>query len=230
MNRRQAITAALSPLLVAGCFSNHAGFRYKLTLTVDTPEGTKSSFSVIQMEARDVSIPASGTLSRAKGEAVYVDLGEGARPIVAVMFAPFELQKSGMRWSEGKPDPVAVLKLYGEQAKPGEQFLEHVKRVGRLRGQRALTLDQLPPLVTFAEINEPKSVLRIDPHNLSSALQRDVRWKSITFEITSDQVTTGIIEDKLPWLSSLRGTLGGSVLRLLDKDVADSLTRIDFKI
>ncbi|MCC6780859.1 MAG: hypothetical protein IT537_30155 [Hyphomicrobiales bacterium] len=68
------------PLLLAGCFGNRASFRYELTLSVDTPEGVKTGFSVVEVDAWDVVIPARGTMSRARGEAVYVDLGKGGPP------------------------------------------------------------------------------------------------------------------------------------------------------
>jgi len=225
LNRRQAIGAVLGSLSLAGC-GNSASFRYKLTLTVETPEGVKSGFGVVQMEARNVSVPASGTPSRAIGEAIYVDLGKGQRPIIALVGAPVGFAGRDLRWAEGKPNVVALLNLYGEPAKPGESFLDHVRQVGRLRGSRALTVDQLPLLVTFADINDPKSIIRIDPHDLPSALQRDVRWKSITFEITSEPVSTGI-QKRLPWLLTLRSTLGGTTVAHYSIDRSGNSTAPD---
>jgi hypothetical protein len=46
MNRRQAFAVFGMPLLLSGCFVRSASYRYKLALSVDTPEGVKSGFSV----------------------------------------------------------------------------------------------------------------------------------------------------------------------------------------
>ncbi|MCC6780858.1 MAG: hypothetical protein IT537_30150 [Hyphomicrobiales bacterium] len=81
-----------------------------------------------------------------------------------------------------------------------------MRRLSRMRGPRTLTADELPDLVTFADINDPKSVLWVDPHDLPASLGRDVEWKSITIEVTHEPVTTGIMK-KLSWLKHLVTTL-----------------------
>jgi hypothetical protein len=227
VNRRQAIAVLGLPLLLAGCFGNRASFRYKLTLAVDTPEGVKSGFSVVEVDAWDVSVPATGTMSRAKGEAVYVDLGEGARPIVAVM-APYGPKIGGFRWGEGKPDITELLRLYGAPATSAETLIDRMKRLARMRGPRTLTPGDLPFLVTFTDISEPKSVLRVDPHDLPAALGRDVKWNHITIEINDEPVTTGI-EQRLFWLKGLATTLGGKPSRPVNELQAELLVVSDFK-
>jgi hypothetical protein len=233
MNRRQAMAVVGLPLLLAGCSDSRASFRYKLTLSVDTPEGVKSGFSVVQVDAQDVTIPARGTMTDARGEAVYVDLGKDARPIVAAMsnLRP----RRGFRLSEGKPDIDGLLRLYGEAPKSEEELLDKIRRLARLRGPRMLTANDLPDLVTFADINEPKSVLMVDPHDLPAALERDVRWNRITIEVTNESVTTGIVK-KLPWLKTgpevtLDRRLDGQYVRYLDHraSLANTLSTADFR-
>src|SRR2546423_6337305 len=116
MNRRQAIAVLGVPLLLAACSEDRASFRYKLTLSVETPEGVKSGFSVVQVDAQDVTIPDRGTLSRAIGEAVYVDLGKGARPLVAAM-SNLPPEKREYMFKDGKPNINGLLRLYGEALK-----------------------------------------------------------------------------------------------------------------
>ena len=71
MKRRQFLPLLLgAPLLLAGCSRNSASYRYKLTLSVDTPEGVKTGHSVVEVTAYDVTLPARGTMSYATGEAV----------------------------------------------------------------------------------------------------------------------------------------------------------------
>ena len=71
-------------LLLAGC-DYTTTFRYKLTLEVETPDGVKSGSSVIQETTTEVWIPARGVSSHDVGEALYVDLGPGRRPLVALL-------------------------------------------------------------------------------------------------------------------------------------------------
>jgi hypothetical protein len=57
----------------------------------------------------------------------------------------------------------------------------------------------LPDLVTFADINDPKSVIEIDPNDLQATLGSNVTWNEITLESTDEPVSKGI-EKKLTWL------------------------------
>jgi hypothetical protein len=217
MNRRQAIGVLGLPLLLGACLGNRASFRYKLTLAVDTPEGVKSGFSVVEVAAWDVSVPDRGTMSRAIGEAVYVDLGAGMRPVVAAMI-PYRPKQTGLRWSDGKPNARQLLELYGERVSGLAELIDDIRRLARHRGARALTPNDLPYLVTFADINVPASALAIDPYNLPAALGQDVKWNSLTIEVTNDSVTTGI-DKRLPWLMSLRTTLNGKALRPFEDEL-----------
>ena len=59
-----------------------------------------------------------------------------------------------------------------------------------------------PMLVTFTDIDDPKSVQRVDPANLAASFGPGIRLKRITVEVTDDDVTTGI-EKRLRWLDHL---------------------------
>ena len=109
-------------------------------------------------------------------------------------------------------------------------MVDRFRRLSRLRGPRILTADDLPDLVTFADINVPSSVLRVDPHTLPAALDRDARWSRITIEVTNEPVTR-TIERKLPWLKSWQGGLDGSYSHYLDHraSLANSLNSSAFK-
>lgn len=99
-----------------------------------------------------------------------------------------------------------------------------------LRHPRAISPDALPDLVTFADINNPASVLPVDPNDLSATLGPGVKWHKITLEIvspglwpfnligiTGEPLTTGI-EKKLPWIPEFHDKMfDGSRVRYSDE-------------
>ena len=196
-----ATVIAAVALVLAGCGSK-TSFRYKLTLSVDTPDGVKAASTVVEMKFHEVSIPERGTQTTVTGEALYLDLGPGNRPLIALIGKAFENPSSRRRryWTISGPDPFFVLRLYGDE-QPAKDMLEAVERFATWRGPRVIEIEDLPDLVTFTDITDPRSVKRVEPHSLATALGRDVRWKSMTLEITDEPLSTGI-EKRLPWLTS----------------------------
>lgn len=218
--------AILTPLLLAGCRRSES-FRWKLTLTVDTPEGVKSGYSVVE-----VRVSRRGLDVDATGEAVYVDLGPGNRSLIALLSK--EVINTAPRehnWGLGSPTTELIAELYGEKRGTTE-LLDHTAHISQYRGPREMKLADLPDLVTFADINEPGSVRSVDPKNLSAALGRPVKWRSIMFEITNEAVTAGI-EQNLTWLAGFVGTLkhpgphGG--VRTTN-EIAEILSLMNFKL
>jgi hypothetical protein len=53
--------------------------------------------------------------------------------------------------------------------------------------------------VTFADINDPKSVIEVDPNDLQATLGPGITWNEITLESTDEPVSKGI-ELKLTWI------------------------------
>lgn len=78
------IVAVLSAALaLAGCGRSET-YRYKLTLSLDTPDGVKTASNVVEINAFDVIIPARGIGHKTTGQALYIDLGAGRRPLIAL--------------------------------------------------------------------------------------------------------------------------------------------------
>ena len=72
-----------------------------------------------------------------------------------------------------------------------------------LKGRVELAPGDLPLLVRFRDINDPKTVERVDPNDLAASFGPGVYLKRATVEITRDPVTTGIVK-RLSWLAPLR--------------------------
>ena len=215
---------ALLGLGLAGCGRSES-YRYKLTMAVNTPDGVKRGSNVTEWDFWEVSIPERGTPHRLRGEALYLDLGPGKRPLIALLTSHLhEKPHQGViwDWSGGH----LLFQLYGLQS---SNFMDDNARLARMRGPRKITQADLPDLVTFADVNDPKSVIEVDPNNLQATLGQDITWNEITLEVTDELFTTGI-EKKLPWLPAyfkknfrLDGSQFGS-----RRDIANELSTYDF--
>jgi hypothetical protein len=187
-------------LCLAGCGRTES-YRYKLTLAVNTPNGVKRGSTVDEVLFYEVSIPARGTMHKLRGEALYLDLGPGERPLIALL-TNYIREKHGVAngWTrDAGPGTATLSRLYGPA--PRQDFMDDVACIAQLRGPRKITPADLPDLVTFADVNDPKSVIEVDPESIQTALGPNVSWNEITIESTDEPVTTGI-EMKLPWIPS----------------------------
>jgi hypothetical protein len=219
-------------LALAGCGRTES-YRYKLTLAVNTPEGVKRGSSVVEVLFYDVSFPERGTMHKLRGEALYLDLGPEARPLIALLTSRrqpkyaksyTEYQKA-IRWTlDAGPGDNILAELYGPRS---ADLMDDVARIAHLRGARKINPNDLPDLVTFADVNDPKTVIEVDPNDLQAALGPNITWNEITLESTDEPVSKGI-ELKLPWIPYYWcGMLDGA--RYHDKTtLANTLSTADF--
>lgn len=216
-------------LCLVGCGKAEA-YRYKLTLAVNTPDGVKRASSVSEVSYYAVSIPARGTMHTFRGEALYLDLGLGARPLIVLLTNQLH-PKYGKeeRWSrDAGPHNNLLSELYHVQLSDG--LMDYAAQMARQRGARRIAPADLPDLVTFTDINEPASVLEVDPNNLAETLGPNLSWDQITLEIIDEPVTRGI-EQKLKWLPlhfQKNLTLDGST-SMYKRELANILKWSDFE-
>src|SRR5713226_799812 len=104
---------AVMSLCLAGCGKTES-YRYKLTLAVNTPEGVKRGSSVVEVLFYEVRIPERGTMHKLRGEALYLDLGPGARPLIALLTSQLHPKDpKEFRWSrDGGPGTRRMLHFY----------------------------------------------------------------------------------------------------------------------
>src|SRR2546430_5067351 len=97
-------------LALAGCWRSKS-YRYKLTLAVNTPDGVNRGSTVVEVVFWEVSIPASGIAHKLSGEALYLDLGPSARPLIALVGR--QIKPSSGQWSrDGGPATTQLSRLY----------------------------------------------------------------------------------------------------------------------
>jgi len=198
-------------LVVSGCNAKYA-WHQKQTVTVDTPSGSISGSSTVEVAWNEVNSVGNYPASY-NGEATVLDLGDGRYLFALIGEGTKHL---AFRTIKTRADKMGKT-LFAEMAAS--------------QGQQARVLPKhYPLLVTFGDVNDPASVKRVDPNNLDAAFgcpsvagqaeqsdaparERTVArtgerktgrcytLKSITLEITDEPVTTGKVEEVLGWLS-----------------------------
>jgi hypothetical protein len=176
---------------LAGCTTDD--YRYKLTLTLDTPDGPKTAFNVVAMHVVGWEY---GVAHHMRGEALFIDLGTGRRPLVALLTAkhpPF-ISRKNCEWSDIGPYFL------------GGFYRGRELHDAPLHEPHELRPEQLPDLLTFADFNDPGSAIAVDPDHLEATLGAGMSWRSITIELTDEPLTSGL-KEKLPWLAAYRPML-----------------------
>jgi hypothetical protein len=189
MNRRNVLhftSLAGAATLLSGCWMFPAEWYEKLTVTVETPTGDKSGSSVRwQKLAEDMLLDRA--TSDFAGEAVVVE--------VAPRKYLFVLLEENM--------PQAELIYF-----PGEPPLKSTHKLNDVKGKVVdVPSDQYPLMVTFGSLADPKSIKQVLPNDLAAAFGSGYRLKSVKLEIVVGPVTIGKIEELLPWLKSLHGSI-----------------------
>jgi hypothetical protein len=165
-----------------------ATHRYRLTLVADDNGKPVVGSGVIEASYwKQIQILSSAEYgSSARGEAVIVDFGEKG--------LLFSLLKGDDVHSDA--DWIVPLAFGIERTSPAEI---EVYQLRALTGKTELPLSKLPILVRFRDINDPKTVERVDPNNIAASLGPGVTLVAATIEITGDPVSTGI-EKRLAWM------------------------------
>jgi hypothetical protein len=198
-----------APAFLEAILGDSTTWRYKLTFNVSTPDGVKSASSVVEIKSEvSGSFWRNGVADHVNGEALFLDLGTGRRPIVALIWRPVELRirRTNTRWGEESPSGV-LRALMGITHKPNynyqTDFLDEIRRMKSNKSIYQVETRDLPDLVTFADTADPNSVMAVDAGHLEATLGPGVAWQSITIQIVDEPVTRGLLE-KLPWLKSMK--------------------------
>lgn len=221
------LTAAFAALLaLAGCSEmNSSRFRYKMTVEVETPQGLRTGSSVREISAGRISkLFQLGDAHKAwlkhRGEAVAVNMAHG-RTLFVLLKEP-----------KGNAGNAAVAAL--RQGLPGEigpDWVEQLQQKQYLGRKAVLLPENYPLLVTFADINDPKSVERVDRANLAASFGEGVKLKAITVEVTNEPMTTGIGK-RFKWWNTYqqehRRLNGSNSIAISSNDLSDNIGTGEF--
>jgi len=188
---RRLVVVGLSGLL-AGCLGGRT-YRYRIGAEVSVAGRVIRGDAVREVYDRPGIRGTSGmdtgtTLSR--GDAAMVDLGPRG-----ILFLTLQ------GWAQGTPPaerymstetwtPLAPL---ARELGPDDWW--------RQDGQRVRLLDgEIPVMVTFGDLNDPRTVRVVNPEELAATFGPGVSLISVYVELTRRSVTRGI-HRKLPWLT-----------------------------
>ncbi len=220
-----ALVIGLSYLACESFYPTYT-YRYRLTLDVETPDGSvRSGSSVVQVSqwrTPSFIIPPDNVEVTVVGEATPVDLGEG-RVLVALL-----------RWEVGPNfyrEPVGLAGIMGVRLtgwRGGTN--EGLGQLVRLRAVRELRPDQLPMLVTFDDPARPETVRRVQPDDLAATFGSGFRLRRAAIELTADAVTSGAIDRSLPAVRLRRGgSLDGRQITTTN-EIGNNLSYNDFRL
>jgi hypothetical protein len=182
----------LTSLMALGGCTAPRDIRARMSLQVATPEGSAVGASVWETRVSIDNVPLKGLgfpiHSKVRGEAVVVDLGQRGLLFMLMTNDPRRPRSIGGLLE-------VVLRFFPTQDVTYEYFDALKKR----RPEYAMDFSSLPMLVRFADLNDPKTVERVDPANLEASFGPGVKLESAIIEITDAPVTTGI-EKRLNWI------------------------------
>jgi hypothetical protein len=167
-------------------------YRYRLTIEVETPDGLKTGSSVIEARARTQSPGLSGRsiVPGLRGEAVVVDLGDG-KNVMALL-------AGGEKFS--RVDAPITTPMAAFKVRDCNESMCSWRQMLSMSGRRDLPPGLVPTLVTFGDIDDPKTARIIKPDEFGSVFGPGYRFKRASIEMTNDWVTR-TLQSTLPWLS-----------------------------
>ena len=211
--------------------------RYRLIVEVHTPEGVKRGSSVIEVKAVKnpnwVNVEGRGTRATFRGQAVAVDLPSGQ--------TLFALLKSEGGASDAAAYPWLAFK---DRLRGSKDFLESIRMMRSWKGDSApmprseITLpnggteiSSLPLLVMFKNINDPASVVQVNPEKLEQSFGAGISLKAVIVQITEEPTTTGI-EKRFSWWkkyeSEKRRLNGNDSIAISTNNIADNIGTGEF--
>jgi hypothetical protein len=194
LSRAQIIWVACIGLVgLAGYFILHPSYtnRFRLTIEIDTPDGIKSGSSVIETTKWESGgwgpIEARGVRAEARGEAVFVDLGNDRFVVGLLGWGPIAQEEK-------------IYSLTRDALSPGKQI--SWRDEPSLKGRGDLPPDDIPTLI-LTDRADVRTARVIPPSNLGRVLGSGVRLSRVRLETTDDPITSGLAQ-KLPFLVSQR--------------------------
>lgn len=194
--KRRALLAGLASLPLVGCTRIFPiRFRYRMTVTVDTPEGARSGSSVIEVamaQGSGLNPQAPIVNANFRGEAVGVVLPGRGRL--------WALLRTVKGYDDATGFPFAAFSSVLPKTGPSaEGWEEQARTLARQTRPAELPRDAYPWLVRFRNERDSRTMEEVAPSDLAASFGRGVRLRNIMIQIVDTPPTVGGTS-VLPWL------------------------------
>lgn len=217
-----ALVLAVGIWALAGCGERGQTdvWRQKLILEVETPSGIVTGGSVVEVSVRWFSgmekIASSNAVSqRSRGEASFVEVAPGKYLFALSVNEP--LERTLLTFGKGAGD-----------------YRQVTAALADLRESRTLSPGQYPDLVTFGDVNDPKTVKLVDQNDLAASFGPGFGLRGMRLEIIGEGGPEGAVEKVLGWWCNYqkdnRRLSGSNDIAIKNNELANILAAGSFKI
>jgi hypothetical protein len=159
-----------------------ASYKYKLTISVDTPEGMKTDWNVVEL---DYFRSWAGEPHRAYGQALVLDLGAHGT-LVALL-----TQARRKAWGENDPSSI-IFKQCGGDIREVLGAIDLVRGIEGCKAIYPVDLTDLPDIALFKNAKDPATAVVVDPRHPEASLGPGVTIRSATIQLTDEPLTRGV--------------------------------------
>lgn len=201
--------AGILPMLLSACGRWKQGYRYRLTIEIETPQGIVKGSAVQEMVhgSKIWLLPGGDSFNiDGYGEAVVVDLPHGTL-FVLLRPCPETVLEMALRYGVVKPSIDVASVEHWPTTRP-----QLFRALSYYRATVTVPYSAISDFVdpwdvkvfnlsfaTFDNRNDPKSIRILDPQKLDREFGPGIRLSRIIFQSTDEPLTT-TIEARLPWL------------------------------
>jgi hypothetical protein len=169
-------------------------YKYRLTVAVKTPQGMKSASGVMSVHPNRGYTGTGSGGTRTKGDAIFVDLGEGRNAVMLVLHDAARATADEMNYL-----PITAFAATGRRVS--------FREVRRQSDAVPVRGEAIPLLVSFADPADPKSARLLKPDDLEATFGKGVQLEGVTLTV----VPVGW------WPLDFGGVLGEPVTRSIDR-------------
>lgn len=197
MRKALSLTVALAlPFVLSGCGKTYS-YKYKIMISIRDHGEVKTGSNVVSVQESPTFMHGIAPPILC-GEATVVRLNNN-RFVFALLNGVYrEPVRRRPQWYSSPT--VIFLARYGLSLDWSAGDDGGIRALPSIRRPITLVSYELPEFVTFKDVNDPTSIVQIDPEHPESALGEGVSFQSVTLETTDEWVTRGEISKVLPWL------------------------------
>ncbi len=201
------VICILALFSILGACNEFPKYRYRLTVVVDTPEGPRQGYTIIEVRTSTQTLPGPGIRRDAVGEAAVIDLGRRGLLFALPRGDQFH-DWAGQVYAYLTPQPARGLsasEVAASSVKAARDSKAPIILPRYLNTQDArLVLSGYPLLVRFRDPSDYRTLERVDPDNLAESFGSGVKLRRMTVQITQDYPERRVIR-YLPWLPNIKG-------------------------